>query len=223
MSPIGVTASARMDRIYRHQRFIYDLTRKYYLLGRDRLLADLRLGDGQVLEIGCGTGRNLTLAARRYPEARFYGIDISLEMLATAQTAFARAGLTAQVRTALGDATDFDPSSLFGREKFDRVFMSYTLSMIPDWRAALDRAASCLATGGRLSIVDFGQQERLPAAFKRLLFAWLALFHVYPIAELATALEALAKTHGLIMRRHSMFRDYALYVTLERTTASESH
>ena len=30
-----------MDAIYRTQRHIYDLTRKYYLLGRDRLIADL--------------------------------------------------------------------------------------------------------------------------------------------------------------------------------------
>ena len=28
-----------MDRIYRRQRHVYDFTRKYYLLGRDRLIA----------------------------------------------------------------------------------------------------------------------------------------------------------------------------------------
>ncbi len=57
-----------MDGIYRWQRWIYDLTRKYYLLGRDRLIADLDAADGaSVLEIGWGTGRNLVAAARRYP------------------------------------------------------------------------------------------------------------------------------------------------------------
>ena len=30
-----------MDGVYRYQRHIYDLTRKYYLLGRDGLIADL--------------------------------------------------------------------------------------------------------------------------------------------------------------------------------------
>ena len=30
-----------MDGVYRHQRHIYDSTRKYYLLGRDRLIAGL--------------------------------------------------------------------------------------------------------------------------------------------------------------------------------------
>ena len=74
-----------MDAIYRYQRYVYDATRKYYLLGRDRLLAELQPpAGGSVLEIACGTGRNLILAARRYPNARFYGFDISNAMLDTA-------------------------------------------------------------------------------------------------------------------------------------------
>ena len=53
-------ARVRMDRMYRHQRHIYDLSRKFYLLGRDEALSRLRPApsDG-VLEIACGTGRNL--------------------------------------------------------------------------------------------------------------------------------------------------------------------
>ena len=47
----------RMARMYRPQKYIYDLTRLYYLLGRDRLIAELNLRPGQsVLDIGCGTG-----------------------------------------------------------------------------------------------------------------------------------------------------------------------
>ena len=54
--------AARMDRMYRYQRHIYDLTRKYYLLGRDRAIRDLQVPvDGTLLEVGCGTGRNLCL------------------------------------------------------------------------------------------------------------------------------------------------------------------
>ena len=55
-------------RIYRYQRYIYDASRKYYLLGRDRLLDELGPPPGAaVLEIACGTGRNLIKAAQRYP------------------------------------------------------------------------------------------------------------------------------------------------------------
>ncbi len=88
----AATAAEKMDAIYRRQRFIYDATRRYYLLGRDRLIGSLKppLG-GAVLEVGCGTGRNLIRAAKRYPDARFYGIDISEAMLKSARTSVARA------------------------------------------------------------------------------------------------------------------------------------
>src|ERR1700710_1656778 len=84
-------ATRRMNRMYRWQRHIYDATRRYYLLGRDRLIAGLRPAAGEsVLEIGCGTGRNLVLAARLYPDARFFGIDVSTEMLTSATTAISQ-------------------------------------------------------------------------------------------------------------------------------------
>src|SRR3546814_13610138 len=86
-----------MDRMYRLQRHVYDLTRKYYLLGRDDLIADLAARPGEtVCEVGCGTARNLVRMARRYPEARLHGLDASDEMLKSAHAALARAGLAGQ-------------------------------------------------------------------------------------------------------------------------------
>ena len=41
-----VEATRRMNRMYRRQRYIYDATRRYYLLGRDKLIANLRPGPG---------------------------------------------------------------------------------------------------------------------------------------------------------------------------------
>ena len=208
--------AAAMDRIYRRQRFVYDLTRRHYLLGRDRLIAELAPGTGTVLEVGCGTGRNLVAAARRHPGARLYGLDVSAAMLDTAAGALARAGLAGRVEIARADATAADAGALFGQPGFDRVFVSYVLSMIPDWRAALERAAAALAPGGRLLVVDFGQQDGLPRPFKRGLFAWLALFHVHPIAGLPEALGALAARHGLALRCRGLHRGYAVYAVLER-------
>jgi S-adenosylmethionine-diacylgycerolhomoserine-N-methlytransferase len=206
-----------MDRVYRHQRYVYDATRKYFLLGRDHLIAALDPPTGgSVLEIGCGTGRNLILAARAHPETRYHGIDISSEMLATARGNLARAGLAERVALRRGDAASFDAEVLFGRSSFDRVFFSYSLSMIPRWREALDLALRCVAPGGRLHVVDFGQQEQLPAPFRRILFAWLGRFHVSPRAELEATSSALAGKHDARCRFEPLYRGYAWYVELTR-------
>jgi len=102
-------ATSRMNRMYRWQRYIYDLTRRYYLLGRDRLIVRLKPTAGaSVLEIGCGTGRNLVHAAMLYPGAQFFGIDVSTEMLASAASAISRRGMTDRIHIAHGDGTAFD-------------------------------------------------------------------------------------------------------------------
>jgi len=212
-----VSHAHAMDRIYRWQRYIYDVTRKFYLLGRDRLVADLEVpAGGKVLEIGCGTARNLIAVGRRYPAARLYGVDISKAMLETALRSLARAGLERRVRTAVADATDFTPSRTFGFAGLDRVYISYTLSMIPDWRAALDRAAAAVGPDGRLLIVDFGQQEGLPRWFRALLRAWLRRFHVYPVAGLPEALAEIGKQRELVVECRSLYRGYAVYAVLKR-------
>jgi S-adenosylmethionine-diacylgycerolhomoserine-N-methlytransferase len=151
-------AGAKMDDIYRHQRFIYDLTRRYFLLGRDRLLADLAPPPGgAVLEVGCGTGRNLVQAAKLYPSSRCYGLDVSDVMLRTAQSNISRAGLGARVTLAAGDACGFDPAALFGVADLDRIFFSYVLSMVPRWPDVIEGALRHLGPSGSLHIVDFGE------------------------------------------------------------------
>src|SRR5712664_847307 len=118
-------ATRRMNRMYRRQRHIYDGTRRYYLLGRNQLISGLRPAAGaNVLEIGCGTGRNLVLAARRHPEALFFGIDVSTEMLTSAVSAISRHALTNRIRVAHGDGTGFDPDFLFGAPSFDHILIS---------------------------------------------------------------------------------------------------
>jgi S-adenosylmethionine-diacylgycerolhomoserine-N-methlytransferase len=213
----AIVAGAHMDRIYHHQRHIYDLTRKYYLLGRDALIRELAPAPGSsVLEVGCGTGRNLIRAAQRYPEVRFFGLDVSPAMLATARANIKRARLAHRIVLAEGDATDFDATALFGEARFDRVLLSYTLSMIPDWRGALGQAARIIGHGGRLHLVDFGQQERLPREFRAVLFAWLAKFDVTPRAELRRAVEDVAVHQGLAAIWTPKLRGYAWSARLER-------
>ena len=208
-------ATSRMNRMYRRQRHIYDGTRRYYLLGRDRLISGLQPASGSnVLEIGCGTGRNLVLAAGLYPDARFFGIDVSTEMLTSAISAISRRGLTGRIRVAHGDGTAFDPQLLFGLPCFDHVMISYSLSMIPDWRGVLQAAARRLAPGGRLHVVDFGNQERLPSMARALLLQWLRIFDVTPRDDLEAVLAAMAESNGAELRFERPFRGYAQYAVM---------
>jgi S-adenosylmethionine-diacylgycerolhomoserine-N-methlytransferase len=210
-----VEATDRMNRMYRRQRHIYDGTRRYYLLGRDRLIAGLRPAAGAtVLEIGCGTGRNLVHAARLYPEARFFGIDVSTEMLTSAISAVSRRGLTARIRVTHGDATAFDPRPLFGTPSFDHVMISYSLSMIPEWRRVLQAATSLIKPGGSLHIVDFGNQERLPGSARALLLRWLAIFDVTPRDDLERVLSAMAAAARADLAFERPFRGYAQHAVL---------
>lgn len=217
MSAVEHSHAELMDGVYRRQRHVYDLTRKYYLLGRDRLIGGLAVPPGgSVLELGCGTGRNLVQAARAYPHAQFRGLDISAEMLETALVAIGRRDLSARVRLIRGDASDFDPETLFGWAGFDRVFVSYSLSMIPEWQRTITAALDAVEDGGSLHIVDFGRQERLPDWFKAALRAWLARFHVSPRDSLREVLESECRRVGASLRFDSLYHGYAIHAVLTK-------
>ena len=210
-------AARRMDGIYRTQRHIYDATRKLFLLGRDRLIAQLGVPPGgRVLEVGCGTGRNLILVAKRYPDASLHGFDISLMMLETARRSVSRAGFSRRITLAEGDATAFSTRAMFGIDTFERVIISYALSMIPPWRRVLPAAYAALSPGGELHIVDFSQQRGLPRWFRAGLCAWLARFTVEPRAELEMELAALAGATGATLSFERLYRDFASYAVLRR-------
>jgi S-adenosylmethionine-diacylgycerolhomoserine-N-methlytransferase len=207
-------AMRRMNRMYRWQRHIYDATRRNYLLGRDRMIANLHPAAGaNVLEIGCGTARNLVHAARRYPQARFFGVDVSTEMLASAMAAIARARLADRIRLAQADAASANPQILFAVPAFDEVMISYSLSMIPEWRSVLGEAARLLKPGGRLHVVDFGDLDRLPA-IRAPLLRWLTLFGVTPRSDLERELSMLALACGADLTFERPFRGYAQYAVL---------
>jgi len=213
----GADQKGLMDATYALHRHFYDFTRKFYLLGRDALIRGLNPPKGgTVLEVGCGTARNLIVAAKRFPEARFYGFDISEAMLETARASVEKNGLSGKITLAQGDAGAFDVQALFGVEKLDRVFMSYTLSMIPPWVEAIELGAQALAPGGSLHIVDFGQYEKLPKFAKKLHFKSLNDFHVYPRDTLPAVLKRVAEEQGLRLDFRSSLRGYVWSATLTR-------
>jgi S-adenosylmethionine-diacylgycerolhomoserine-N-methlytransferase len=154
------------------------------------------------------------LAARRqYPAARLYGLDISAQMLASARHGFRKESDQPVLRVA--DATRFAPED-FGTGGFDRVMISYALSMIPDWQAAVDKALAALSPSGSLHIVDFGQQERLPRLARAGLQTWLARFHVTPRGDLKDVLQAQAIRTGTRLTFEPLWRGYAWHAVLAR-------
>jgi S-adenosylmethionine-diacylgycerolhomoserine-N-methlytransferase len=210
-------AFENMDRMYRIQRYFYDLTRKYYLLGRDQLLIEMKVQPGErVLETGCGTARNLIILAKLHPEAHFYGLDASAAMLETAQAKSDAAGVTNLVlKTALAD--DFTAKGTFSLpDKFDKIFFSYSISMIPPWRESIENALANLKAGGELFIVDFYDQRDLPAPFRRFLRWWLAKFHVQFWPELIPYLETMESDGSYEVTTRPLFRRYSFMASVRK-------
>lgn len=200
----------KMDRMYRYQRYFYDLTRKYYLLGRDRLLKEMQIGDGEsVLEVGCGTGRNLLILAEKRPRAHFFGLDASAAMLETAQRRI-KAKSISNVRLEKALADDFSFDETFGlNEKFDAIFFSYSISMIPSWKDSIENALCNIKPGKSLYIVDFYDQSRLPQWFRKILQSWLRQFHVEYPKELLPFLKKLENEEAGSLSVRSIFRSYS--------------
>lgn len=167
---------AFLNRYYRWSRPVYDLTRRYYLLGRDaalgRLLAEPWRG---LVEIGPGTGRNLEILRRGRPEAALGGVEACDEMLAAAR----RRVPTARIEHGFAEQARY--GDLLAPSPVDRVLFSYSLSMIPDRQGALDRALEALAPGGEVVVVDFADLTGLPGPMGAALRTWLGWFHVAPL------------------------------------------
>jgi len=208
-----------MDRMYRWTRHVYDWTRRYYLFGRDRLID--RIADhppGDVLEVGCGTARNLRRLHRLAPDHRLYGMDASTQMLDTARRGLRRDGASSRIRLAHGLASDVGPD-MFGRTApFDVVFCSYVLSMIPNHDAAIRASLQALRPGGTFYIVDFWDQADLPAPLARALQGWLGLFDVHHRPALLDTLLALEDRGTVRLHLETVGPRYAYLAALTRTT-----
>lgn len=104
-----------------------------------------------MLDVGTGTGRMLTLLSDRYDRA--VGIDMSHDMLSVARANLTAAGIdNAHVRQ--GDVTALSVGA-----GFDLVVIHQVLHYLDDPARALREAAASLLPGGRLLIVDFAPHD----------------------------------------------------------------
>lgn len=210
----------RMDKTYGRMKYVYDITRPLFLAGRGMLRRSVQPCPGQrVLEVGCGTGRNLILLARDWPSATFTGLDISSEMLSYARMRVERSGVAARISLFEGELGDFVSTDGCG-DHFDYILFSYSLSMIPDWQAVLRRSLPLLKPGtGKLLIADFGACEKWPGPLARRLYKNLSYFHVTPRPELGAFLKNDLANGGLQVRQHRLLGGYGQVLEVTRPSS----
>ena len=139
-----------------------------------------------VLDVGCGAGAFLALAARR--GARVAGLDASEALLAIARRRVPDANLR------LGDMQRLP----FGDDAFDAVTGFNSFSLVPDMAAAVREAGRVARPGAPVVIQVWGRPERV--GLTQMFAALRALRGAPPPGPpLATpgALEAVAEAAGL--------------------------
>ncbi|MEQ8846539.1 class I SAM-dependent methyltransferase [Botrimarina sp.] len=161
LSPIrGETHQQRLDSFYGGQAEDYDEFRKRMLHGREALFDALPApAGGAWVDIGAGTARNGELFGERLREfGSVTFLDLSRSLLKVADERIAREQW-ANARTLCADATEIDlPDG-----SADLVTFTYSLTMIPDWFAAIEQAHRLLRPGGVIGVVDFYVSRRYPA------------------------------------------------------------
>ncbi|MGA7983844.1 MAG: methyltransferase domain-containing protein [Burkholderiales bacterium] len=171
------THAERLQAFYAPQAAHYDRFRARLLAGREELIERLPVREGaRVVELGAGTGRNAeSFGARLVKLERLELVDLCPALLEQARE---RAKRLPNVVAIEADATRYRPAA-----PADCAYFSYSLSMIPDWRAAIDNAVAMLRPGGTLGAVDFHLPPDAGPLERRFWTLWFARSGVRPSAE----------------------------------------
>jgi len=156
----GKTHEERLESFYSGQAGDYDGFRKRLLHGREEMLQSIDFPqDGVWVDLGAGTGANAEAVAEKIPSLKqVYQVDLCQPLLDVAQKRI-EARDWSNVTPVHADATLFTPEE----GQVDVVTFSYSLTMIPDWFAAIDHAYRLLKPGGVIGIVDFFVARKYPA------------------------------------------------------------
>jgi S-adenosylmethionine-diacylgycerolhomoserine-N-methlytransferase len=160
LKPIrGSDHAARLESFYAGQAEEYDNFRRRLLQGRQELYSALTIPEGGIwVDLGGGTGANLEFFGDRIARLqKIYLVDLSHSLLQVANQRIRERGWT-NVETVEADATVYQPAA----GPVDVVTFSYSLTMIPEWYAALDQARAMLKPGGTIGVVDFYFSRKYP-------------------------------------------------------------
>ncbi len=156
----GSDHAQRMENFYSGQAEGYDDFRKRLLQGREEVYTALGKEPGTVwVDFGGGTGSNLEFVGDGLSSFQHvYVVDLATSLLEIVNKRSIRNGWT-NVEAVTADATKWTPPEGYA----DVVTFSYSLTMIPDWFAAIDNAIRILKPGGRIGVVDFYVARKYPA------------------------------------------------------------
>jgi len=104
--------------------------------------------EGRVLEVGIGSGRNLSFYARSVTEV--LGLDPSPQLIAMARHAAERSAIPVKLLEASAEAIPLDDRSI------DTIVMTWTLCTVTQSRMALDEMRRVLKPDGRLLFAEHG-------------------------------------------------------------------
>ena len=171
----------KLELYYRFHSKIYDATRWSFLFGRDGIIRiAARYADPKnILEIGCGTGKNLLALHKAFPNAKITGVDLSTDMLDIAAKKSDQAPECISLRCERYCA----PLSSGAEDKFDLILFSYSLSMInPGYENVIACAAQDISDSGFIAVVDFNHSPI------KLFRAWMGVNQVKMENHLAPCL-----------------------------------
>ena len=121
-----------------------------------------------VLDIGCGAGTDLLLAARKVgPGGRAIGIDMTEAMRDRARSSAAVAGLT-NVEVYLADATAIPLQDA----SVDVVISNGVLNLVPEKEKGFQEIRRVLRPGGRLQLADIALDRELGEGARRNIDLW---------------------------------------------------
>jgi arsenite methyltransferase len=121
-----------------------------------------------VLDIGCGAGMDLLLAARRVgPSGRAIGVDMTDAMRDRARTSAAASGLT-NVEVQRADATALPLADA----SVDVVISNGVINLIPEKEKAFGEIRRVLRPGGRLQLADIVLDAELGEDARRNIDLW---------------------------------------------------
>lgn len=132
-------------------RFYDQITGKWFYRNQLDLIRRMELRvNSIILDVGCGTGKAVAELARKMPDGRIYGIDLSERMV---EKAIQRTEQWAHVQVLPGDAENIPFESDF----FSDCFSTLSFHHFVNPRRALQEIARVLKQGGRLYMIDHFQ------------------------------------------------------------------